>query len=662
VSERAWIDVTGSAEPARDDRPVLPYGSWPTPVTSDLVVRGARLPNGLRVDGEDLWWSEGRPEEGGRNAVLRLGLERARIEVLAAPWNARSGVHEYGGGAWWVRDGVLWFVDWASQRIHRLAPSGEPEPLTPEPATARGLRYADGDVSPDGESILCVREEHHAEGSEATNTIVRLAAGEPSEPEVVVSGADFVADPRWRLDGGAFCWLEWDHPDMPWDAVRLVVDEGGARTVVAGGDRRESICQPTWAEDGSLWFTSDRSGFWSLHRWTRDGGVEVVVDLRQDIGFPQWVFGQRCFALLAGGRVAFVRQHDGVHELMLREADGAVVGLLNVTAIDWIQRDGSGLACVAASAFHEAHVVRITDPGRDGANPGVSVAVSAPSVGITPPWSPWPQHIEFPTAGDRTAYALYYEPRNLDVQGPPDELPPLLVLIHGGPTSAARATLQLSRLYWTSRGFAVVDVNYRGSTGYGRAYRDLLRGQWGVADVEDCVAVARHLAERGLVDPDRMCIRGGSAGGFTALAALAFHDVFAAGASHYGVADLGVLAAETHKFEARYLDGLVGPWPEARATYDERSPVHHLDGIDRPLAVFQGLDDAVVPPNQAEMMVEGLRARGVPVAYVPFEGEGHGFRQAANIRAALDGELSFYAQVLGFDLPPDEAITPTAIS
>ncbi len=639
----------------------LPYGSWPTPITSELVVRSARLPSGLALDGDDLWWSESRPEEGGRTAVLRRTPDGEVDEVLRGPWNARTAVHEYGGGAWWVADGVLWFADWATQRLHRVEPGSEPVPLTPEPVVARGLRYADGSLSPDGSTLLCVQEEHHADGSEATNTIVRLDAHAPSVPEVVVSGPDFVSDPRWRPDGGAFCWLEWDHPDMPWDATRLVVDEGGHRSVVAGGEQRESICQPTWAEDGSLWFSADRTGFWSLYRWTSAAGVEAMVDLGKDIGFPQWVFGQTCFTLLDGGHVAFVVRDDGIDRLALREPHFGRVNYLDVphTLVEQLQSAGTALAYIAASPTTEPHVVSVrVDGDRGGA---VEVIVPPRDLGLDEDWFSTPESIEFPTAAGQTAHALFYPPRNPSATAPAGERPPLLVMIHGGPTSAARSMLQVSRQYWTSRGFAVVDVNYRGSTGYGRAFRDLLQGQWGVADVEDCAAVCRYLAERGDVDVERLCIRGGSAGGFTTLAALAFSDVFAAGASHYGVADLGVLAAETHKFESRYLDGLVGPWPEARATYEERSPIFHTDQIDRPLVVFQGLEDEVVPPNQAEMIVEAVRAKGVPVAYVAFEGEQHGFRQAQNIRASLDGELSFYAQVLGFSLPPDEAITPIEV-
>lgn len=636
---------------------MLPYGSWPTPITSELVVRSARLPNGLQVDGTDVWWSEGRPEEAGRFAVLRRGTDGTVTEVVTAPSSARTSVHEYGGGAWWVAGGVLWFADWATQRLHRLVPGSEPVALTPEPQVPRGLRYADGRLSPDGTTLLCVQERHHDDGREPTNTIVRLDAHEPSLPEIVVDGPDFVADPRWRADGGAFCWLEWDHPDMPWDASRLVVDEGGTRTVVAGGDQRESVCGPAWAPDGSLWFSADRTGFWSLYRWPPGGEVETVLDLGKDIGFPQWVFGKRCVAFLPDGAVAIVYLDGGVQRLAVLDADGGVRDLdLPLTLIDDIAPWGDGIVAIAASPTTEPHVVEIALAGpRAG---GVEVLVPPRDLGVDAAWFPEPEAVEFPTAGGVTAHALLYRPTNPTAAAPEGERPPLLVLIHGGPTAAARPFLQVSLAYWTSRGFAVVDVNYRGSVGYGRAYRDLLQGQWGVADVEDCAAVCRHLVERGEVDPQRLCIRGGSAGGFTTLAALAFTDVFAAGASHYGVADLGVLAADTHKFESRYLDGLVGPWPEARATYEARSPIFHADQIDCPLAVFQGLDDPIVPPNQAEMIVDAVRAKGVPVAYVAFPGEQHGFRQAANIRAALDGELSFYAQVLGFELPPEEGISP----
>ncbi len=563
--------------------------------------------------------------------------------MLGPPWSARTSVHEYGGGAWWVRDGVLWFADWASQRLHRLGPDdGPPVALTPEPAVARGLRYADGDVSPDGSTILCVREDHT--GDDVVNTIVRLPADEPSEPSVVVAGPDFVACPRWSPDGSAWCWIEWDHPDMPWDATRLVVSDGVSRTVVAGGEARESICQAAWAPDGSLWFSGDRTGFWSLYRWTADGGVEATVDIGRDVGFPNWVFGESCFAFLDGGRVAFRFTEDGLHRLAVREADGTVTPLeLPFTQVATVAGHGASLLLVAATPTTELHgaAVELVDGGAI-----VHTVVAERDLGLDDSWWSVPEPVEFPT-GDGVAHALLYHPRNPDCSGPDGARPPLIVVIHGGPTAAARVGLNLGYQFWTTRGFAVVDVNHRGSTGYGRAFRDLLQGQWGIVDVEDCAAVARFLVARGDVDGSRLCIRGGSAGGFTTLAALAFQDTFSAGASHYGVADLGALARDTHKFESRYLDGLVGPWPEAQDVYEARSPLFHVDGIDRPLAVFQGLDDEVVPPAQSEVIVEAVRAKGLPVVYLTFEGEGHGFRQAANIRAALDAELAFYTDVLG---------------
>ena len=622
----------------------LPYGSWPSPVTSAAVVEAANTPTALVLDGDDVWWSETRPDEGGRTAVLRRRPDGTVEEVLAAPFNARTAVHEYGGGAWWVRGGVLWFADWPTQRLHRLGADGTAVTLTPEPPVARGLRYADGDVSPDGSTLLCVQEAHLV-GGDVVNTIVRLDAGGPSTPEVVVEGPDFVSSPRWRPDGGAFCWLEWDHPDMPWDAVRLVVDAAGQRTVVAGGDREESVVQPSWAADGSLWFSADRTGFWSLYRWTAEAGVEAMVEMERDIGFPAWVFGETCFAFLDGGRVAFVHVEDGLDRLAVRSGDGSVARLaVPHTVIGSITARASTLHFIGASPLREPHVVAVDVVGSTADPPVVVVPPRALPFGDE--WFSTPEPFDFPTAGGVTAHALLYRPRHADVTGPDGRRPPLIVVIHGGPTSAARAMLRLAYQFWTTRGFAVVDVNHRGSTGYGRAYRGLLRDAWGVADVEDCASVCRHLVDRGEADPQRLLIRGGSAGGFTTLSALAAEDVFSAGASYYGIADLTALAGDTHKFESRYLDRLVGPWPAARHVYEARSPINHVDAIDRPVIVFQGLEDAVVPPAQSEMIVEALRARGVPVAYHAFAGEQHGFRQAANISAALDAELAFYRDVL----------------
>jgi len=656
------------------------YGSWPTPITSELVVRAAASLSGVAVDGASVWWSELRPQEGGRTQLVQKSGDGPAVDRLPGDYNARTAVHEYGGGAWWARGRSVWFANWADQRLYRLTGNGMPLPVTPEPAAARGDRWADGDVDPSGRWIAVVHE-HHPPGAgpaDVVNEVVVLdaeAAGS-AEPGVLVAGPDFVSNPRWSPDGTRLCWVQWNHPDMPWDGTELYVatvaigDDGPRLTapaLVAGRPHRagdgtgdgESVTQPVWAADGSLWFLSDRTGWSNLCRWSPDAGVAARVQLDAEIGEPQWIFGQSRYAILDGGRVAFAARRDGVDRLYVAGLAGEVEQIdVPYTAISSVTAGGNDVVFVGASATSEPAVVRLS------LAPEVARArVLRPprDLGLDTSWFSLPEAIEFPTTGDATAHGLFYPPTNPGVEAPVGELPPLLVLIHGGPTGAARPMLQVAVQYWTSRGFAVVDVNYRGSTGYGRDYMRQLDGAWGVADVDDCVAAASWLAEQRRVDAARLAIRGGSAGGFTTLAALAFRDVFAAGASHYGVADLEALAIETHKFESRYLDGLVGPYPEARDTYVARSPIHHVDGFDRPLIVLQGLEDEVVPPNQAEMIVEALRAKGVPVAYVPFAGEQHGFRQAANIRRALDAEMSFYAQVFDFPVPPDEAIEPIEV-
>ncbi|OZM81085.1 S9 family peptidase [Pseudonocardia sp. MH-G8] len=644
---------------------IAPYGSWSTPITSELVVAAAVRLGEVHVDGADIVWSEGRPAEGGRTQLVRRAPDGTTADLLPEGMNARTAVHEYGGAAWWVRDGVVWFANWADQRLYRIAPGGEPEPLTPEPATPRADRFADGEVAPDGATIVCVRERHTGPtAADVRNEVVRLAAHTPSEPEVLVTGPDFVAAPRLSPDGATLAWLRWDHPSMPWDDTQLVVRDlrTGEETVVAGGPG-ESVLEPRFEPDGSLLFLSDRSDWWNLYRWTPGADIAPVVRLDAELGVPAWVFGSARYVQLGDGRVVYARWRDGRDGLAVRETDGALVDLdVPFSAIAAVRgADPGSVVVIAGSPTEEPGVHRV-----DVATSVVETLRAPRDLGLDPAGISQPEHLTFDSVdgsgAPRKAHAQFYPPASNDSTGPEDERPPLLVQIHGGPTGSATPVLSTSVQYWTSRGVAVVDVDYGGSTGYGRAYRQELLGEWGVIDVADCLAAARHLAEQGRVDGERLCIRGGSAGGFTVLAALAREDTpFAAGADHFGVADLAALAADTHKFESRYLDRLVGPYPEARDVYEQRSPIHHVDRFTRPLIVLQGAEDEVVPPNQSEMIVDALRAKGTPVAYLLFDGEQHGFRRAENIRRALDAELSFYAQVLGFDLPAEEGIEPVAI-
>jgi dipeptidyl aminopeptidase/acylaminoacyl peptidase len=642
----------------------LPCGSWPTPISSALVVRAAARPGAVAVDDGAVWWSESRPEEGGRTALVRRAVDGTAVDVLPAPWNARTRVHEYGGGAWTVARGTVWFTSFPDQRLYRLDPGGEPVAVTAEPEVPAGVRFAD--LRADGDGVLAVRERHPASGAadEVRNEVVRVAPD--GTVEVLVTGSDFVSDPR-RGPDGSLAWLRWDHPDMPWDAAQLVVRApDGGEVVVAGGrfgGSVESVVQPVWGPDGVLWFLADRTDVWALYRW-RPGGEppELVLDPGGDIGGPQWVFGGSRYALLADGRVAVAYRRDGADRLAVVVPGSPAPELeLPWTAFAAVTADGCDVVCLAGGPDSEPVVARVPV---DGGAPGV--LRPARDLGLDPAWFSRPEHVVFPTAdagsGIGEAHALVYPPANPAARPRDGERPPLLVVVHGGPTAAASPVLDLGVQFWTSRGFCVADVDYRGSTGYGRRYREALKGRWGVVDLDDVVACARHLADAGRVDPHRMAIRGGSAGGYTTLAALTLRPgVFTAGASHYGVADLAALAADTHKFESRYLDGLVAPWPEGAEVYRERSPITHVDALDTPLAVFQGEEDRVVPPAQAEAIVAALRAKGVPHAYLLFPGEQHGFRRAENIRAALDGELSFYAQVWGFDLPAEEGITPVPV-
>ncbi len=634
---------------------VAPYGSWKSPITSDRIVLGTIGLEQVALDGQDIYWIESRPLEGGRYVIVRRTPDGQTRDVTPPPFNARTRVHEYGGGAYAVREGVVCFARFDDQRLYRQDPGAAPVGVSPESA----FRYADGQITPDGR-FLCVREDHSDANREAVNTVASVPLDGSRTARVLVAGSDFYASPRLHLDSRSLCWLSWNHPNMPWDGNELWVakinSDGtlGQPQRVAGGSN-ESIFQPEWSPDGVLYFVSDRTGWWNLSRW-RDGKVEALCPLEAEFGRPMWVFGNPAYAFAGPGQVVCSCVTRGTWNLALLDTSTGRLKRIETPYTDiGSVRAGPGCAVFcAASATEPVSVVRL-----DLATSRLEVLRRSSNVDVDPGYLSIPQAIEFPTAGGSTAHAFYYPPRNRDFAGPAGERPPLLVISHGGPTGATSVRLRLEIQFWTSRGFGVLDVNYRGSTGYGRAYRAALNGAWGIADVDDCVHGARYLVERGEVDGNRLAVRGGSAGGYTTLCALTFHDVFRAGASYYGVSDLEALAKETHKFESRYLDNLIGPYPQRQDLYRQRSPIHFTERLSCPVILFQGLEDKVVLPNQAEMMVEALRAKGLPVAYVPFEGEQHGFRRAENIKRALDSELYFYGRVFGFPLA--DPVEPVSI-
>ena len=625
-----------------------PFGSWPSPITAETLVADSVRIGEVRVDDGDVWWSETRPEEGGRAAVMRW-RDGTSEEITPPDAYVRTLVHEYGGGAWAVDAGELFYVDLSDQRLRRLAPGSDPELLTPVPMQPRGFRYADFDVTPDRRWLVCVRERHDTE-SEPANEIVAVALDGSERVEVLWAGSDFVMSPRISPSGERLAWIAWDHPDMPWDATTLWIGDLGDGAVTDPvplvGNGVEALCEPGWGAGDELYVCSDREEWWNLYR-VDDGDLEAVVAGDFEIATPPWVFGMQRWALLTDGPIAAAGYSTGD-----RLVFGDTELLVADDEISSVCPAGPRSVVYSGGGFdHETEVVRVDLPA-DG--PAVrTVLRPARDLGLEPAFVPPPESITFPTTGDEVAYGLFYRPAHPEFVGPEGPAPPLMVLAHGGPTGSARRMMQLSIRFWTSRGFAVVDVDYRGSTGYGRMYRRGLDGRWGVADVEDCVAAVRYLADRGDIDPDRAVIRGGSAGGYAVLCALCFHDCFAAGANHFGIADLEALARDTHKFESRYTDRLIGPLPEARAVYEARSPIHHLAGFSAPMIVFQGAEDEIVPPNQSEMIVAALRDRGVPVAYILFEGEQHGYRRSESFIRSTEAELAFFGRILGFD-PADD--------
>ena len=687
-----------------------PYGEWPSPVAPEDVAADVRGFASVAIDGDHVYWLERRPSEGGRGVVCRAPLDDAEggptdgsnaapTEVTPDEIDVRTLVHQYGGGDVLVEDGTLVVANMDDQRLYRLPADGsaaegdaEPAPVTPEPPEPMGHRYADMRLSPDGETVYAVRERHVGPGidEEPRNELVRFplfpgadGATGAADPVVVAEGHDFYAAPRPAPGGDRLAYLRWDHPNMPWDGTELVVaavDGAGDlrdERVVAGGPE-ESVVSPKWSPDGVLHAAADPTGWWNLYRFPAGSGdgaegasadgaalstaadAEPLHEAAAAFGVPMWTLGVSTFAFRDDGEIATLVTEDGEPSLRLLDPETGELADPDLPYSSFrpasIRSDGDRVVFVG----HRTDAPSAVVAWRPGSDEGPTRLRESTDDALDPAYVSEPESIAFPTgdavdAGDATAYGHYYPPHNPDVEAPSGAAPPLLVRVHGGPTSRSEASLSSTVQFWTTRGVGVFAVNYRGSTGYGRAFREALKGEWGVRDVLDCVNAARYAAAEGLADPDRLAISGGSAGGFAVLAALAFHDAFGAGASYYGVADLRALAEETHKFESRYLDGLVGPLPEAADVYEARSPVAHAEGLTEPLLLLQGGKDEVVPPAQAEAMIDALVANETPYAYVEFPEERHGFRDADNVARAHATELAFYGAAFGFEPAGDIA-------
>ena len=626
---------------------IAPYGSWKSPITSDLIVAETIGLGGTAIEGADVYWMELRPKEGGRLVVVRRTQDGKMTDLTPTPFNARTRVHEYGGRAYAVAGGTAYFSNFADQRLYRQDPGAEPRPITPEIA----LRYADYVVDRRRNLLFCVREDHTAPG-EAVNTLVTVKCdGDESGGQVIISGNNFYSSPRLSPDGSRLAWLTWNHPNMPWDGTELWVGEVNADGAlghaerVAGGPA-ESIFQPEWSPDGVLYFVSDRTGWWNLYRWQK-GNIEPLCPMEAEFGEPQWNFGMSTYAFESAGRIICTYTQKGTYHLA--SLDTATLKLEEIptpyTDMGSVRAAPGRVLFLAGSPTEPWSIVHLDLRTRQ-----FEILRRTSAIKVTPGYVSTPEEIEFPTGGGLTAHAFFYAPRNRDFTAPAGEKPPLIVMSHGGPTAAVSGVFNPNIQYWTSRGFAVMDVNYGGSTGYSRAYRQRLNGQWGVVDVHDCANGAHYLAAQDRVDGERLIIRGGSAGGYTTLAALTFQSIFKAGASHFGISDLETMTKDTHKFESRYLDTLVAPYPARRDIYVERSPIHFTQRLSSAMILFQGLEDKIVPPDQSEKMFEAVRAKELPVAYLAFEGEQHGFRKAENIKRTLDAELYFYSKVFKFDL------------
>ncbi len=635
---------------------VSPYGSWKSPITAEIYASTYIGVDDPLVDGGDVYWNELRPREAGRNVIVRRAQDGGVTDITPSGFNARTRVHEYGGAAYTVHKGTVYFSNFKDQRLYRQTPGSEPQPITPEV----DLRYADAVIDDRRNRLICVREDHTTGTPQAVNTIVSIDLAKGGPGHALASGNDFYSTPRVSPDESRLAWLTWNHPNMPWDGTELWIAEVntdgslGQKEMVAGGVD-ESIFQPEWSPDGTLHFISDKTRWWNLYRW-RNKQTEPLRRVEAEFGQPQWGFRTNSYAFESKDRILCTYIVKGTSYLARLDTTTATLENIPTPYTDlWNPVLGPGFALfMAGSPTHPLSLVKL-----DLATLEMHVLRRAREETVDPGYLSIPKTIEFPTENGLTAYAFYYPPRNKEHAAPSGEKPPLLVMSHGGPTGSAGTTLRYGIQYWTSRGWAVVDVDYGGSTGYGRDYRERLKGNWGVVDVDDCVNAARFLVQQGDVDGERLAITGGSAGGYTTLCALTFRNVFKAGASYFGISDLEALEKDTHKFESRYSDRLIGPYPERRDLFWERSPINFVERVSCPIILLQGLEDKVVPPNQSEKFYNAVRAKGLPTAYIPFEGEQHGFRRAENLKRSIEAELYFYSKIFGFE--PSDPIEPVHI-
>ena len=634
---------------------IAPFGSWKSPITSNLIVSQTIGLGSVIADGNDIYWLEIRPTEKGRNVLVKYNPTGENIDITPKPFNVRSRVHEYGGGAYLITEGTIYFSNFTDGRIYQHTIATQPQALTP----SGNKRYTNMMIDRSRNRLICVCEDHTQEDNEPENTIVSIDLTDGTVNKLI-SGADFYSSPCLSPDGKYLAWLSWHHPYMPWDSTYLwlaeINNDGSIEEakLIAGGEE-ESICEPKWSVDGKLYFSSDRHDWWNIYCRDRDDTIESIYEMEAEFAYPHWVFGLSTYAFISPTQIICTYSQNGSWHLaridtQTKQLQPIETTYTNISSVQTTE-DGKALF-VAGSPTEPTAVIQL-----DLATETKVILKQSGTLNLDSAYLSIPEAISFPTENNLTAYAWYYPPQNKDFSAPEGELPPLLVKSHGGPTAAASVSLSWRIQYWTSRGFGYLDVNYGGSIGYGRQYRQRLEKNWGIVDVADCINAATYLVRQGRVDGDRLVISGGSAGGYTTLAALTFYDTFKAGASYYGVSDLEILARDTHKFESRYLDGLIGAYPEEKEIYEARSPIHFTDKLSCAVIFFQGGEDKVVPPNQADIMFTAIKNKGLPAAYILFEDEGHGFRQGENIKKALDSEFYFYSRVFGFTpADPLEAI------